>query len=225
MDVFNQFKNKEGTGIPAPSSGYKRYFYILYTHFFKLVGLNFLTILFAVPLVTAPAALSAADRVYILLLKNGNCFLWQDFIKEFREELIRLILPGMMFALILFSGYFFMSLGKGNSVYLGWSSLFWMVGILLTVLGLSWGRYTLVLAAMQSLSIRKLMKNDVLLCAINPARAVLTAAVIVAAIFAAAVLMPVSLAVIAVIWVAFIQFTTCFIVYEFAEKNVITEEQ
>ena len=224
MSIFTRFMNREGAGIPAPSGGSRRYFYILYTHFFKLVGLNLLTLLFSLPVVTAPAALCAADRVYLLLLKDGNCFLWQDFIKEFREEAFRLILPGILFALILFSGYFFMSLGKGNAVYFGWSSLFWMLGILLTALGLAWGRYTLVLAALQPLPVRKLMKNAALLCTMNPARAVLVAAVIAAAVFAAAVLMPVFLAAMALVWVAFIQFTTCFIVYEYAVKNVITEE-
>lgn len=225
MVIFNQFKNHEGAGIPAPSSGFRRYFYILYTHFFKLVKLNFLTLLFSVPVVTIPAALSAADRVYILLLKNGNCFLWQDFIKEFREEVLRLILPGMMFALILFSGYFFMSLGKGNSVYFGWCALFWMLGFLLTALGLAWGRYTLVLSALQPLSVRKLMKNAVLMCVINPAQAVLISAVIAAAVFISAILMPVFLALIVLIWVSFIQYTTCFLVYELANQYVITEEQ
>lgn len=224
MSIFTQFMNREGAGIPAPSSGFRRYFYILYTHFFKLVALNFLTLLFSLPVVTAPAALCAADRVYLLLLKEGNCFLWQDYIKEFREEGFRLILPGLLFALILFSGYFFMSLGKGNAVYLGWSSLFWMLGILMTAMGLAWGRYTLILAALQALSVRKLMKNAALLCAMNPARAALVAAVIAAAVFAAAVLMPIFLVAIALIWVAFIQYTTCSIVYEFAEKYVITEE-
>lgn len=224
MSIFTQFRNKEGAGIPAPSGGFRRYIYILYTHFFKLVELNLLTLLFSLPIVTAPAALCAADRVYLLLLKDGNCFLWQDFIKEFREEVFRLILPGLLFALILFSGYFFMSLGKGNAVYLGWSSLFWMLGIFMTAMSLAWGRYTLVLAALQALPVRKLMKNAALLCAINPARAVLVAAIITAAVFAAAVLMPVFLLVTALIWVAFIQYTTCFIVYEFARKNVISEE-
>ena len=224
MGIFIQNMKKEGAGIPSPSSGFARFFYILHTHFFKLVELNLLTLLFSLTVLTAPAALCAADRVYVLLIKDGNCFLWQDFIKEFRDEVLRLIPAGLMFSLILFSGYFFMSLGNGNSVYLGWSSLFWMLGILMTVLGLAWGRYTLVLAAIQPLSAAKLMKNAALLCAMNPARAAATSLLIAASVFVAAALMPVFLVVIALIWVAFIQYTTCFIVYELAEKHVITEE-
>ena len=223
MGIFTS--KKEGAGIPAPSGGFERYFYILHTHFFKLVGLNILTLLFSLPVLTAPAALCAADRVYVLLIKDGNCFLWQDFIKEFREELFRLILPGALFGLFIFSGYFFMSLGKGNSVYLGWSSLFWMLGILMSVLGIAWGRYTSVLAAMQPLPVTKLMKNAALLCAMSPARAASVAAVTAAAVFAAAVLMPVFIVAIALIWVAFIQYTSCFIVYEQAERYVIAGEE
>ena len=99
-----------------------------------------------------------------------------------------------------------------------------MLGILMTVLGLAWGRYTLVLAAIQPLSAAKLMKNAALLCAMNPARAAATSLLIAASVFVAAALMPVFLVVIALIWVAFIQYTTCFIVYALAEKHVITEE-
>lgn len=49
--------NREGAGIPAPSSGFRRYFYILYTHFFKLVALNFLANFMRTHLLSALATL------------------------------------------------------------------------------------------------------------------------------------------------------------------------
>lgn len=216
---------KEGAGLPAPSRGFKRFIYILYTHFYKFVTLNALTLLFSLPLITAPAAVCAADRVYVLLIKNGNCFLWHDFTKEFKEDVWKMLPPGLLFALMLFAGYFFMSLGKGNASYPFRSMLLWLLGILLTVAGLSWGRYTFALTTVQALPVTVLMKNAILLCLVKPLRAAAVTALILLSLFAAAALFPLSVFVLAAVGVALVQYSTCFIVFDLAEKYALRREE
>lgn len=72
-----------------PEGGIQRYALLLTTHFRTLVGLNLLFVLFSLPVITLPAALCAMNRVCMLLIRKGCCFLWQDFRQEFRRSFAR----------------------------------------------------------------------------------------------------------------------------------------
>lgn len=110
-DFFELIKNKRfapGPGVaePAPEKGIKRFLFLLAAHFWKLVSLNLLFLLFSIPVVTMPAALCGMNRVLIKLVREGNCFLWSDFIKEFRAELFKSLPFGILYAFLLFDSYY-----------------------------------------------------------------------------------------------------------------------
>ena len=100
---------KEATE-PIPEKGYKRFFFILGTHFWKLISLNLLFLLFCIPVITIPAAFCGLNRVLIKLYREGNCFVWTEFIKEFRANMWKALPFGLIGALVLFSSYYFLSL-------------------------------------------------------------------------------------------------------------------
>ena len=110
----NRFE-KEGAGLPAPETGWARVGVMALTHFWKLVAANLLFVVFSLPVITLPAALTALNRVCVIIYKDGNIFLWYEFWREFKRSLLRQLPPFLGFSLLLFGGYFFMSLGNGNA--------------------------------------------------------------------------------------------------------------
>jgi hypothetical protein len=76
---------REGAGRPAPASGWSRVGAMGLTHFWKLIRANLLFVLFSLPIVTLPAALTALDRVCVVIYRKGNIFLWEEFWKEFKK--------------------------------------------------------------------------------------------------------------------------------------------
>lgn len=79
--------------VPPPSKGLQRFWFLLTNHFFKIILLNLLYLLFCVPVFTIPAAAAGMTNVLMKLWREGNCFLWQDFWSEFKTEFpVRMLL-------------------------------------------------------------------------------------------------------------------------------------
>lgn len=106
-----------GAGVvdPPPNGGWKRFFFILETHFWKLITLNLLFLAFSIPVITIPAAFCGMNRVLIKLYREGNCFLWTEFWKEFRANLWKAIPFGLIGGFSLFASYYFLSLGVSTA--------------------------------------------------------------------------------------------------------------
>ncbi len=212
---------KEGPGRPDPEMGVRRFFSFLWTNIWKLIGANLLFVLFSLPVVTIPGALCALNRICVLLYREGHCFLWQDFIQEFRRSFLRTLLPGVLFGALLFAGYFFMSLAAGNAALPLWSMLFWSIGILLTGSSVCWAVYYFVLAAMLELKSTDLLKNAAILCFLRHGRAVLVLVFSLGTAFVAAILMPVFIVMLALCWFALVQYTLCCLVYAVADAYIL----
>ena len=105
---------REGRGLPAPREGARRFFYLFWNHAWKLIRLNLLFLACCIPVVTMPAALCAMDRALIVLVREGNVLLWEEFWDEFKKDFWRSLPLGLLFGGLLFLGYFLLSLGMGN---------------------------------------------------------------------------------------------------------------
>ncbi len=71
------------TGAP-PGGG--RYFYLLFTYFFRLFALNLLMLLCFLPVVTVPAAVTGASRALCSLIRGNPSYFWEEFRMEFRDR-------------------------------------------------------------------------------------------------------------------------------------------
>lgn len=223
MGLFSGQYEKEGAGLPMPESGAARYFAVLFSQFWKLVGANLLFVAFSLPVITLPAALSALNRVCVLLYRNGWCYVWQSFREEFRASFRRSLLPAAVFLLLIFIGYYAMSLGLSNASLPLWSLVFWTVGILSAAGGFCWGSCYFVLSAIQELGWRQLMKNARLLCMLRPGRAVAAALPAVVFLTLTAIFLPLSLFALLLIVPALCQYTVSVLFYTLAEEYVIEE--
>lgn len=220
MGLFFRY-DREGAGKPLPQSGFLRLLMISGTHFWKLVGVNLLFLLFSLPVVTLPAALCALNRVCILIYRKGNCFLWMDFREEFRRSFLRSLLPAVLFGGLTFAGYFFMSLGAANGIYPVWCMIFWSAGILAAVSGICWGAYFFALVPLLDQKTAGILKNAFFLCMVRPSRALLALAVVLGMSFIAAVLMPVFIVALILLWFAVTQSLVCYLVNGVAEEYIL----
>lgn len=83
------YKEGKGEVEPLPAGGAKLFFFLLGTYFFKLIGLNLLTILLSLPVVTIPASLTALSRVMMKLTLSGYCSIYQEFFSEWKSAILR----------------------------------------------------------------------------------------------------------------------------------------
>ena len=95
---------REGRGLPAPREGARRFFYLFWNHAWKLIRLNLLFLACCIPVVTMPAALCAMDRALIVLVREGNVLLWEEFRDEFKKDFWRSLPLGLLFGGLLFLG-------------------------------------------------------------------------------------------------------------------------
>lgn len=98
MQWMRDYFLKDGPGIAkdAPKkTGLALLAEIIGREWWELVKLNLLFILFALPLVTLPAAQVAATRICVAMVEDRNCYLWRDFWETFRARLVPATLAGV----------------------------------------------------------------------------------------------------------------------------------
>jgi len=218
-------RNREGAGLPLPEGGFRRYTAVLGTNLWKLIELNLLFLLFCLPVVTIPAALCGMNRVCMLLIRNGYCFLWDDFWQEFRRSFKRTLLPGLLFGLLTAAGYYCMSLGLSNSGLALWSTLFWALGMVCTAAGLCWGSYFFALTSLLEQDVPGILKNAGLLCILRPLRALGTLGIHLLAAFFLTVFYPLSLPLLLFFIPMLVQFSVCFLVNTLADGYILKKDE
>lgn len=121
--------------------------YLFWNHAWKLIRLNLLFLACCIPVVTMPAALCAMDRALIVLVREGNVLLWEEFRDEFKKDFWRSLPLGLLFGGLLFLGYFLLSLGMGNfGTFLG--PMFFAFGLFTIGFALGRGSYAFLMRAM-----------------------------------------------------------------------------
>ncbi len=145
-----------------PREGLKRAFFLLINFPGRMIAINLIFVLCCIPIFTIPAAMSGMHRYLIRMFRDGYGFSVSDHFREFKQSLLHRIpafLPGF---LIVFYGYYLMSLsgnfsdGVIEAWIFGTGFAVFVIGCLLT----SW---VSVLSAMLDLPEALLLKNAVIL--------------------------------------------------------------
>ena len=219
MRLFDGWK-KEGPGTPAPERGPKLFFYVLGTHFFKLVALNLLLLALALPVVTLPAALSAVNRVCLKLLRDGNCFLWSDFFEEFRKSFVKSLPLGLLFGGGTAAGAYLLALCLANAQN-AYSIVFLVLGLFVLSLSLLSGSWAFALLAMVELRVRDLLRDALALAFLELKRALWILGTLLAGGLLAWGLFPASLFLILFVQPALTQLLLCAYVNPAVQSRVI----
>ncbi len=117
--MFYQYKGGKGVTAPPPAKGIKRFLFLSHTHFWRLTGLNLLFILFCLPAVTIPPAITAMNKVLITLAREGNVFFFKDFMDEFKSSFLKswiAFIPWTIVIAISITGYLNMNDVYSNSI-------------------------------------------------------------------------------------------------------------
>ncbi|MDL2235206.1 YesL family protein [Christensenellaceae bacterium OttesenSCG-928-L17] len=143
---------------PVPEKGFKLYWFLMTTHITKLVLLNALFILFCLPVVTIPAAMTAMTRVLMKLVRDGNCLIWQEYWGEFKTNFFGRFGMFLLLAALPYAVFFYMSIFGVKGTLLTFVPLFFLVLVFLVLC------YFFPLAAMVDLRAGQTLKNALYLC-------------------------------------------------------------
>jgi len=225
MGIMEQFGRKlyaPGKGVtePPPQKGPKRFFFLLLTHFWKLITLNLLFLLFCIPVVTIPAALCSLNRVLLLLVREGNSFVWSDFIKEFKASFLKSLPFGILYVFLLVDCYCLVYLkniiGEG---FMGDAAVVGAVCLLgFTVL---FSSYVFVLLPILDLKNRQIAKNSLILMLVEWKTSLIILASTSVMVFFAAALFPYSIIAVILIWFSFLQLIICTAVNEPVQRRIV----
>lgn len=170
MDVikalFYQHKGGRGVTAPPPTKGIKRLAFLYYTHFWRLIGMNLLFILFCLPVVTIPPSITALNKVLLNLVREGNAFFIKDFIEEFKSSFIKswiTFLPLLLLIGIAVFGYPLI-----NDVYMSLPYIVAFVMIFTIVYCQS--HYCFTMLALVDLPISKIIRNSFIMVLVEMKR-------------------------------------------------------
>lgn len=206
--------------LPAPQEGSRRFFYLLWTYIWKLVWLNVVFLIFCVPVITIPAAISAMDRALIVLVRDGNVLLWEEFRDEFRRD-FRASLPlGLIFGALLFLSYYLLSLALGNLTNMLGPVAF-ALGLLVLFFSLGRGSYAFLLRAMFDLTTGEILKNANAMAAVRGGRGLAAVLLNLCGLFLVYAFFPYSLVAVALIGVSLHHFLLCYLLNAPIQERII----
>ncbi|HWP22048.1 MAG TPA: DUF624 domain-containing protein [Candidatus Cryosericum sp.] len=215
-----RFAPGKGVTDPPPQDGWKRFFFILGTHFWKMVQLNLLFLAFSIPIVTIPAAFCGMNRALIKLYRDGNCFVWEEFFKEFKANLFKAIPFGIIGGLCLFASYYFLSLG--TSVSSDGVEIFSIaVGILLFVFAVLFANYSFVFLPTLDLKNKQIARNAFIFLITEWKTNLVILAVAAATTLLSVLLFPYTLILLVFLSFSFMQYVICIAVNNPLQKRII----
>ena len=216
-----RFAPGKGVAEPPPQGGWRRFFFVLGTHFWKLVSLNLLFLAFSIPLITIPAAFCGMSRVLIKLYRDGNCFVWTEFFKEFRANLWKALPFGVFGGIGLFASYYFLSYGTSLSSD-GVEVLSTALGILLLVFIVLFLNYVFVFLPALDLKNKQITRNALIFLITEwKTNLVILGIVTITAVFSIA-LFPLSIFTLTLFSVSFLQYIICVAVNNPLQKRIIS---
>ena len=216
----NRFAPGRGIKEPPPERGWKRFFFVLGTHFWKMVTLNLLFLLFCIPIITIPAAFCGMNRVLIKLYREGNCFVWTEFYKEFRANIWKALPFGLLGGIALFASYYFLSYGTSVSSN-GVEVISTALGILLLAVVVLLLNYVFVFLPVLDLKNRQIARNALIFLITEWKTNVVILGIVMGTVVFSIALFPLSLFTLALFSISFMQYVICVAVNGPLQKRII----
>ena len=215
-----RFTPGKGVAEPPPQGGWRRFFFVFGTHFWKLASLNLLFLVFSIPVITLPAALCGLNRVLIKLYREGNCFVWDEFYKEFRANIWKAMPFGFAAAFCLFAAYYFLSLGTSMSQG-GVEVITTALGILLLVFAVLFFSYAFAFLPTLALKNAQIARNAFIFTVTEWKTNGIILAITLATVLFSLLLFPFSIAALALFSIAFLQYTVCAAINAPLQRRII----
>jgi Predicted integral membrane protein len=213
-------KNMKEITAPPPEKGIKRYFFVAGTHFWLLMRLNLLFVLFCLPVVTIPASISALTRVSLNLTREGITFLWSDFFKEFKLSFAKSWILGGIWVLFGLIGYLAYA-PMLHDVYANLDKM--IVGIVIFAFLYIYSCYFFSMLALIDLPVGIIMKNSLLMVILEMRRNILLILLPFLICVAIVMFLPYTIPVILLLGFSFASLMVSVITIEPIKKRVIKQ--
>ena len=224
MGLFDQLNKrrfapaKQDVLEAPPTGGFKRFWFLFATHFGKLISLNLLFLAFCVPIITIPAALCGMNRVLIKLVRDGNCYLWSDFIGEFKLSFWKSMPFGALCAFLALDAFFALTMSAEDPAF---SMLLTAAGLLLYAAAALFSGYVFVFIPTLSLKNKHIARNAFILMMSEWKTDLVLLGVAFAAVFVGAGLFPFGIIALILFWFALSQLAVCVAVNEPLQRRII----
>lgn len=214
---FKRQRAPKEDATPPPEKGATLFYFLVTTHTSKLFLLNLLFILFSLPVITLPAALSGMNRVCMLLVREGVCYVWSDFIKEFKASFFKSIPAFLLTAAFIAAAFYCFASSQNKEVA---SFLLLIITVLLFVFGLLIGCYAFAMLSICNLRTRDMLRNALYLIFLEPKADLLLGFLVGGIIIAFTGFLPFSIP-FALVLFSFLTLISCTIVHEPIKKRII----
>ena len=218
-NLYNREPKTEIKKDEAPKQGIALFFDVLRREFWGICKLNLVFILFCIPVVTIPTALTAMSRVVMLMIMDKPVYPFGDFFAEFKAEWKRATVAGLVYfpllALAVYGLYFYANVVDNYILY--------TLSIVACVSVLIIGFYLFPMLAMLDLKIKEIFKNAVLLTFVRMPQNILTLIIVAALTLLVVMFLPPTIVVVLLIFFALIGYITTFCAYTGLKKHVIKE--
>jgi len=163
--------------------------------------------------------LCGMNRVLIKLYWDGNCFVWDEFFKEFRANLWKALPFGVVGGITLFASYYFLSYGTSISSD-GVEVLSTALGILLLAFVVLFLNYVFVFLPVLDLRNKQITRNALIFLITEwKTNLVILGIVTITAVFSIA-LFPLSFFTLTIFSVSFMQYVICVAVNTPLQKRI-----
>lgn len=224
--AFGMRDDKEDKGekeISTSKRSAKEVFFDLSNLFWELIKINFLFLVFCIPVVTIPAAITGMTKVSMNLVRTKSCSVWRDFWGEFKASFLKSLGAGIIFGIISSAVYLLGSvLSTTYNGFLGILGVAIIVvfGILLYIVLC----YVFSLIAIVNISLRDCIKNAFILFLIEPKHNFILL-VPLALLLLGIVLYPINLLIMGFLGFSTCQYLVCSIVNKVIQNHIITPHE
>jgi uncharacterized membrane protein YesL len=167
MRIFTPNFEQEGPGVEKNEplkEDMPLFFQLFFMRFWDIIKLNFVFLLYCLPIITIAPALGAMTSVTMSMVQRKHIYIFSDFREAFKENWKQSLISGFIsftaFAFLSISLLYYLRLAQEKHVFY---FVFFLCLFLAVLLGLSL-LYVFPLITTVSLSINDIFKNSILLC-------------------------------------------------------------
>jgi uncharacterized membrane protein YesL len=221
MGLFDNWYKKEPKkeilkGAPA-KQGIELFFDVFWREFWELCKLNLIFILFCLPVVTIPAALTAMSKITMMMLMDKPMYTFDDFRSAFKAEWKRAGLVGLIYfpllALTVLSQLFY------SNVYANF--VLYVVSMFACAVLLIAGFYIFPMIAMLDFGIKGIFKNAFLMTFLRMPQNILAFVIIAVLSFLVWMFLPPTIMALLLIFFALCNLIATFCAYTGLKKHII----
>ena len=217
---YNREPKKEIEKNAPPKQGIALFFTVFWRDFWELCKLNLILILFCIPVVTIPAAITAMNKITMFMFMDKPVYTFSDYIAAFKAEWKRATAVGLIYfpalAITVFGQYFYSAMMT--------SFLLYAISMLACAVVLIVGFYLFPMLAVLDMNIKGIFKNAVLLTFLRMPQNVLTLIIVVLLTLFVWMFLPPTILAVLLIFFALTGFITTFCAYTGLNKFVIKDD-